>query len=366
MTSPPLPTGTGAQLARHRLTRLPRQLALAYTVLIVYASLHPFTGWRNPGLSPFEFLSADWPRYWTVFDLVFNACAYLPLGFLLALALHHLPRRWLVALTTLLLGSGISLSLEALQSWLPSRVPSHLDLACNALGTGLGALIAQWHGEIIFRRILQIQKNLLTQHPHAESGLVLIGLWLLTQLSPETLLFGTGDLRYLLDIPPALPYAAHSFFFMETAIIVCHTLAIGLIATTLFSNRHAAVQVLVLFFSLALAIRTLAAAILVDPLHAFVWLTPGAGLGLMIGLALLLLALLLPTSLHLPLAGLALMAGTVVVNLTPPNPYSTVALAAWRHGHFLNFNGLTRLVSSCWPFLALPYLTLLARRSPKH
>ena len=32
------------------------------------------------------------------------------------------------------------------------------------------------------------------------------------------------------------------------------------------------------------------------------------------------------------LAAVALMAGTVLVNLAPPNPYSTAALATWRQG----------------------------------
>ena len=52
----------------------------------------------------------------------------------------------------------------------------------------------------------------------------------------------------------------------------------------------------------------------------------------------------------------------MLVNLAPPNPYSLAALALWRQGHFLNFNGLTRLTASLWPFLALPYLTVLGRR----
>ena len=72
---------------------------------------------------------------------------------------------------------------------------------------------------------------------------------------------------------------------------------------------------------------------------------------------------MLPGPWRIALAGLALMAGTVLVNLTPPNPYSVAALAAWRQGHFLNFNGLTRLTASLWPFLALPALILLGRRS---
>ena len=58
----------------------------------------------------------------------------------------------------------------------------------------------------------------------------------------------------------------------------------------------------------------------------------------------------------------AVAAGAVLVNLAPANPYSIAALATWRQGHFLNFNGLTRLTASLWPFLTLPYLMLLGRR----
>ena len=54
------------------------------------------------------------------------------------------------------------------------------------------------------------------------------------------------------------------------------------------------------------------------------------------------------------------MAATVLVNLTPPNPYLADTLKVWQQGHFLNFNGLTRLVSALWPFAALGYLMFLA------
>jgi len=70
----------------------------------------------------------------------------------------------------------------------------------------------------------------------------------------------------------------------------------------------------------------------------------------------------LPPNWRIVLAGLALMAATVLVNLAPENPYSAAALAAWRQGHFFNFNGLTRLTAALWPFVALPYLMLLGRR----
>ena len=54
------------------------------------------------------------------------------------------------------------------------------------------------------------------------------------------------------------------------------------------------------------------------------------------------------------------MAATVLVNLAPPNPYLVATLKLWQQGHFLNFNGLTRLVSALWVFVALAYLIYLA------
>ena len=347
-------------------SRLSRYLALAYAALIIYASLHPFSGWRDSGLSSIAFLDAAWPRYWTVFDLSINALAYAPLGFLLSLSTLRLLGRWAAPFAAILFGTLLSFSLESVQTWLPSRVPSNLDLACNGLGTAIGAGFAFFYGKHFFRRIALVQHHLLVPERYVEPGLILIGLWLLTQLSPEILLFGTGDLRQWLDITPAVAYAAPSFFALETGIIVCNTIVIGLVVRALLSPRSSPFLVLGTFLATALTIRTLTAAILVGPMQALTWLTPGAGLGLMIGAAMLSLILLLPAPWRVALAGLALMAGTVLVNVAPANPYSAAALAAWRQGHFLNFNGLTRLAASFWPFLALPYLTVLGRRGVNH
>lgn len=345
-----------------RLLRLSRYLALAYLVLIIYASLYPFANWRDLGVSPLEFIDAAWPRYWTIFDLVVNVVAYVPLGFLVALALRRLPGgRWTATIVALLLGSLLSLAMEFLQNWLPARVSSNLDLACNTAGAAIGAVIAFSSGRQIFRRIGEVQQTLLAPLEHLELGLVLLGTWLLTQLSPETLLFTTGDLRSVLQLTPAVPYAAHSFFVLEAGVIALNTIVIGLFARTLLADRAAPHLALLVFFVLALAIRTFAAAVLVAPQEAFAWLTPGAELGLLIGGVLLSLLLLLPAPVRIALAGVALMAGSALVNLTPANPYSEAALAAWRQGHFLNFNGLTRWVAGFWPFVALPYLTVVGR-----
>ncbi|HYO26644.1 MAG TPA: VanZ family protein [Azonexus sp.] len=341
---------------------LARYLALAWLGLVVYGSLHPFAGWRDTGVSPFAFLEGGWPRYWTAFDLAANIAVYLPLGFFLALALRGLPGRFSALILATLLSVMVSLALEALQTWLPSRVPSNVDLACNALGGLLGAAWAQATGPRIFLRIAAWQHRLIAPIPHAELGLTLLGLWLLIPLSPETLLFGAGDLRQILNLGGAVPFAAESFVLIEASVTAFNALAVGLIVRLLCVRTATAYVAVPLFILLGLLVRSLAAAILVSPDEAFAWLTPGAQMGLLMAGAGLAIAVALPSTARLMLAALALMAGATLVNLAPPNPYSAAALAAWRQGHFLNFNGLTRWIATLWPFLTLPFLLLTTRR----
>src|SRR3982751_5788868 len=124
-------------------------LAAAYILLVVYASLYPFTGWRNQEIAPWEFLFAGWPKYWTGFDVATNVVGYIPLGFLLALSFLRRGSPGGAAVST---GSGIgvaalaasvlSFAMEALQTYLPARVPSNLDFGLNTLGALLGAIVA--------------------------------------------------------------------------------------------------------------------------------------------------------------------------------------------------------------------------------
>jgi VanZ family protein len=342
---------------------LARYLALAWCGLVIYGSLHPFAGWRDSGISPLAFIEGGWPRYWTVFDLLANVAVYLPLGFFLTLALDRLPGRYTAPVLAVLLAGGVSFAMESLQTWLPSRVPSNLDLACNSLGGLLGAIWAQVVGPRVFARMAALEHKVIAPVPHAELGLTLLGIWLLVPLSPETLLFGAGDLRQMLGLPGAVPFAAASFVLIEASITAFNAIAVGLIVRLLVARLLWAYLAVPLFLLLGLIVRTLATAILINPGEALAWLTPGAQMGLLFAGFFLAVAIALPATPRLMLAALALMAGTVLVNLAPPNPYSMAALATWRQGHFLNFNGLTRLVATLWPFLTLPFLLLTTRRA---
>jgi VanZ family protein len=341
---------------------LSRYLALAWCGLVVYASLHPFIDWRDTGISPFAFLEGGWPRYWTTFDLIANIAVYLPLGFFLTLAFDRIPGRYSAPFLAVLLAASVSCGLEAIQTWLPSRVPSIVDLVCNSFGALFGAIWAHLVGPRVFARLAALETRLLAPVPHAELGLTLLGLWLLVPLSPEILLFGAGDLRQLLGLNAAVPFAAQSFMLIEASITAFNAIAVGLIVRHLSARLLAAYLIVPIFLMLGLVVRTLAAAILIAPSEALAWLTPGAQMGLLFALIFLSVAIALPATARIMLCALALMAGTVLVNLAPPNPYSQAALAVWKQGHFLNFNGLTRLVATLWPFLTLPFLLLSGRR----
>jgi VanZ family protein len=343
---------------------LARYLLLAYALLIVYASLHPFSGWRDKGFGAFAFFSGGLPRYITAFDLVTNFAAYLPLGFLALLALHPRVRGARALAAAGIVGCLLSLALEALQTYLPSRIPSNLDVATNALGAFAGAGLARVFGVELLAsgRMHTLRHRWFISGARYDFGLVLLALWLFTQLNPVTLLFGNGDLRGLLEPPPAALHPAEVFIRAEALVAACNLVAVGLFASCMVQDRQPLRRLLLALLACALALKTVAVGVLLKAQNEFAWLTPGAQLGLACGAGALMLALALPRGARGALAGLLLMAATVLVNLAPENPYFADALQLWPQGYYLNFNGVTRLVSLAWPFAALFYLMLLAPR----
>ena len=332
-------------------------LAVAYALLVAYASLHPLAGWRDTGAPVLDFLSAPWPRYYTGFDLAANILAYAPLGFLLVPALAGRLGLPAAALVAAIAGGGLSFALEALQNFLPSRVPSNIDLACNGLGAMIGAAAGiNWGREWVDGgRLHRLRGRLVWRGRAADFGLVLLGLWLLAQLNPELLLFGMGDLRALLELP-SLRYSARRFALLEAGVAAAGVLAAGLVAWSLLRRQNR--RLLLALLLAPLAIKAFANAVLVNAAQFAQWLTPGNAAGFAAGALALVAATWLPPLGQRMLAALALLFATALVNLAPENPYLAASLADWQQGHFLNFNGLTRLVSSLWPFAALPYLML--------
>ena len=345
-----------------RASPLPRFFLAVYVLLVVYATLYPITGWREPGGPAFAFITAPWPRYVTAFDLVVNFFGYVPFGLLCVLAVHARLSGGASVVLAAVTGAVLSLLLESAQSFLPARVPSNVDVLANVGGAAAGGLAAA----ILARWLLgggplqRLRAQALTPGTAADLGLALLGLWLFAQLNPATLLFGSGDLRDLFASAVGERHEAELFVSIEAAITAANLAAVALLASADARPETPVRRLVAALIAVALVVKTFAFAILMRAEHVFAWLTPGAQLGLAAGVVLAMAALWLPRTARLALAAVLLMAATVLVNLAPPNPYFAAMLKVWEQGHFLNFNGLTRLVSAAWPFAALGYLVYLA------
>jgi len=350
---------------RLRVSPLARFLLAAYVLLVAYASLYPLAGWKGSGASAFAFLTAPWPRYVTAFDVAVNVFGYIPVGLLAVLALRSrlaAPAAWVAAT---LLGTTLSILLEAIQTFLPPRIPSNLDVVANAAGAGAGALAGVWlaHWLLATGPLQRLRTVLFAPGAPADFGLMLIGLWLFAQLNPATLLFGGGDLRDLVSAPPGPVHAVGTFVIAEALTTGGNLAAVLLLSGDVLRAALPAglrAGVLTTLLVVALAVRMIAFATVMRAENALAWLPPGAQLGIAAGAGAAALAALLPRTVRLAFAAMLLMAATVLVNLAPPNPYLAATLKVWEQGHFLNFNGLTRLVGVLWPFAAMGYLIWLA------
>ncbi|HEY1607752.1 MAG TPA: VanZ family protein, partial [Paraburkholderia sp.] len=183
---------TGA-IWRHRPSPFARHAFVAYVALIIYASWYPFSGWRSLGLAPFAYLGDPFPQYLTTFDVVTNVLGYMPLGALAVLAMWPRVRGALAVAAGLAAGALLSVLMEAGQTYLPTRVASNLDLASNALGALLGAVLAApATGALLDRGWLRrLRFRWFERDTSALLGLV--ALWPFATMFPAPRLFGMGD-----------------------------------------------------------------------------------------------------------------------------------------------------------------------------
>jgi len=286
----------------------------------------------------------------------------VPYGFLAAAAMQPRLRGTPAFLAAVGSALVLTLILEALQSYLPARIASNLDALCNVAGATLGAAVAARYGRRLLAEgpMARLRQGAFLRGGPADLGLALMGMWLFVQLNPTTLLFGAGDLREFVGAREPRGERPEFFISIEALTTAANLTAASLLFSALAAPGVPLRKLIVVLLGAALVVRTAAFALLMRAENVFAWLTPGAQIGLAIGLVVALAAVALPRGLRLICAALLIMAATVLVNLAPPNPYLAASLKVWQQGHFLNFNGLTRLVSALWPFAALGYLMVLA------
>ena len=358
-------------MVRHPSSAVP--LAWFYAGLIVYASLYPFEGWRWPELSPFAFLTLPWPRYWTTFDLVANLLGYLPLGFLVFTAQIRAGRSPVrAAMGALLVGAGLSLSMELTQNGLPARVSSNVDVAVNsagaALGAGVGLLL---HGAGLLERWQRWRGRWFADR--SAGGVALLLLWPAGLLFPTPLPLGVGQvlsrlrevvMRVLMDTPAAgwgSAFAGQTVAPGLPPIGESLAIALGLIAPCLlaFSVCRTGWRrgvLMVVIGACGVAATTLSTALNFGPQHAMAWFTPTAAAGLSVGGVSSLLLVWVPRR---AAAALGLMALTALISLVaqmPADAYFAQSLQAWEQGRFIRFHGAAQWVGWFWPYATMAYL----------
>lgn len=358
-----------------------RACLLTYLFFIFYASCYPFSGWRDTGLSPFAYLYSPFPRYWTWFDIIVNIIGYVPVGALTVFSSSSPRKRGRTVLLAIAGGAALSGMLEALQTYLPSRVPSNLDLATNTAGAFIGALA----GHVLRPSLLDRGRLQKMTHgwfrPESGHALIVLALWPLAQIYPQAYLFGHGEMTPLLSewltrllgsqidladmIRGGMRPTVEQYWLAETIITSC-----GLTAAVLtlwcMARRNAPKAALAMLLVLAALLgKSIASAMLFAPDYSFAWLTPGAASGLFVGAIMLYGLSYAPPVAQRRLAAILLLIGLAVVNTIPANHYFVSTLQAWSQGRFLNFNGAAHFLSLFWPILALWFL-FQPIHHPKH
>jgi VanZ family protein len=370
-------------------------LAAIFTLLVCYASLYPFTDWRDQGLVPWAFVSAPWPRYLDGFDIWMNLAGYMPLGFLIALAamrtdwlsgmrlLAGRNTKWQVLATSFIVAfvlcCALSFAMEATQTYLPKRYSALSDWLLNSLGGLCGAALAvalEALGAI--DHWSRFRARWLA--PDARGALVLLALWPFALLFPAAVPLGLGQVMERLEA--ALAQALNSTPFLDwmpvrdielqplvpLAELVC--VALGLLVPCLLgyaviSARGRRLAFLATLCAMALAVSGLSAVLSWGPAHIWAWLTLAVQVGLGTGLLACLLALWGSARQCMALLLVAVGTQLALLNQAPASAYFAQTLQVWEQGRFIHFYGLAQWLGWVWPYAAGLYALLRLVRYPK-
>src|SRR5690606_25418652 len=269
-------------------------------------------------------------------------------------------------LLALLLGIFVSGTMETLQTFLPNRVASNLDFLTNILGALIGAVIGSRSSHLVLERsrLRHIRHRWFTAE--ASRGLIILALWPLAQIYPQGYLLGNGQILPILSewlsawlsIPidlgdllrSGVQLSAEQYWLAETVITACQVAGALLALHCMLRDKAPRWLLPGAWLLTALAVKTLASALLFKPQSAFSWVTAGAVGGLLLGIALSTVLARLRPPLQRRCAAALLVIALLAINLAPPNPYFVATLETWVQGKFLNFNGAAQFLSLLWPF----------------
>jgi VanZ family protein len=358
-------------------------LALAYALLVVYASLYPFEGWRwPPGRTAAELLVLPEAIHQDVFDRWSNGLGYVPLALLAALALLRSGWRAAVALPlAVALAAGLSYACEWLQHFVPARVPTRGDFVLNSAGA-IGGALAAWalQASGAVEGWSRLRQRWFTGD--AAYALALLVLWPLGLLFPTPVPLGLGHgverlrewLAQLLEgvawAAPLEPLLAAAEPVALSARTEWLATALGLLAPCLVAYAVAPrgwrrVGLALGALGLALAAMTLSTALNFGPHNALAWVGPRTVPALATGLVLALACAALPARLVCGVGLMVLAALLAMLSQAAADPYLAQSLSAWEQGRFVRFHGLAQWLGWLWPWMAMAWLLVRLAQPPR-
>ncbi|MDO8262625.1 MAG: VanZ family protein [Gallionella sp.] len=339
--------------------RLRTWLAIGYALFIVYASLSPFTGWREQGLEFAEVLGMPLRLTYTAFDATINLLSYLPLGLLVGLALRARFGAAVSVISGLCLGVLLSACMEYLQMYLPTRISSNMDLLSNSTGALTGTLLAvrmtSWTW--LIAKLTYWRSGLFHHGKEMDFGLALLALWMFGQINPSLPMLGNVFISEVahqpfVKLPPA------PFDWWESSAVTLNLLMLGTLMLTLLRvQRNTAPALLAVLSAVAVA-KFFAAALLLKSWALLLWINSEAMLGMLLGMLLLLAVLRLPRAAVIVFGATAALVYFAIVNfaLDSHTPSAATSVYHWHYGHLLNYNGLAQTIALTFPILLLFHL----------
>ncbi len=347
----PLFTGSNARLRSF--------LAIGYALFIIYGSLSPFSGWRSRGMDFFEMLEVPFRLTYTTFDAVLNLLSYLPFGLLVGLALRARFGAVTSVLVGLLIGMSLSASMEYLQMYLPARISSNMDLLSNSTGMLMGVLlavrIASWPW--LLNRLTHWRSSLFLHGKEMDFGLALLMLWMFGQVNPSLPMLGNVFISEVARQPFAVLQSA-PFDFWESIAVTLNLLMIGTLLLTLLREPRKVVNILMVVLGMVALVKFIAAALLLRSWALLLWINSEAVLGILLGLTLLIAQLWLSRIASFVFGAVVALCYFAIVNIVfeDNTPSAAMSVYHWHYGHLLNYNGLAQTITLIFPILLLFHL----------
>lgn len=329
-----------------------RGSAVVWALLLAYASLYPFYPLRlpSPEAAGNFFLK---PRYLVGGDILLNLLAYVPLGTLACLYFRQGGNVMRAILKAVGLGFAFSFLMEAAQLFVPNRVASLYDVMANAGGAFIGALVfAEPFYKVATQPFGELRERTIIAGAWGDAGLVLVLIWLLSQLNPALPFFGAGNIG-----GEGLGELALLEWF-AAGLSIC---GFGLFVSTVVSGTTGSLRSTLVLLSVALWLKFAAASVMLQPHFTAGAVGIGRAAALLGGILLFVPLRRLPRPGRIYLAFVMLLAGALFSKIF--GAYSPVEeflrLFRWPHGQLASFATLTRFLHEIWPFAAVTFLIAL-------